>query len=406
MCLYNFDKVANAKLTDLDAVINRMCIDGYAADVFPYANITQKGAQFDKEHYSGGGEWNYEIETASGEDRLKTDASRVNDVYNYEARRKVIEFPTATIESFNPHTGNDVGGIADLDGCDLNAAYCCFAQDRQAGDNNGNCAAPYEHNCHDKDPADNANICYIDHERSSKSSHVDSGFSIFGDLLTNKENIEGSVHCHGLAWGDSPLQPDNIYKGNLLFFISMYDHMTQRGYVRNIPGSPMCACAENMAVVTRADCTQVAPDETTTFKWSAEDRALKAVIKLNNIAFNACTGLNTNNDLEDRVRKLNSEEEISNEKLAVVEQVLVGKTAGNCNAAIETFLGTKNITAIPRLREIANNLPDGSYGHCQGDCDEDKDCAGELICKQRTAMEVVPGCAGKGRNGFDYCYYP
>merc|ERR1711862_335283 len=47
------------------------------------------------------------------------------------------------------------------------------------------------------------------------------------------------------------------YKGNLLFYVSMYDHMTQRGYVRNIPGAPMCACAENMPVVTRSDCTEI-----------------------------------------------------------------------------------------------------------------------------------------------------
>merc|ERR1711862_886952 len=48
----------------------------------------------------------------------------------------------------------------------------------------------------------------------------------------------------GLVWGDDPLQADNVYKGNLLFYVPMYDHMTQRGYVRNIPGAPMCACAE------------------------------------------------------------------------------------------------------------------------------------------------------------------
>ena len=127
------------------------------------------------------------------------------------------------------------------------AIVSCWPKDRQANDNNGNCATPYEYNCVDKDPADNANICYIDHERSSKASHVDSGFSIFGDLVTKKENIEGPVHCHGFAWSDDPLHADSVFKGNLLFYVSMYDHMTQRGYVRNIPGSPMCACSENVS---------------------------------------------------------------------------------------------------------------------------------------------------------------
>jgi hypothetical protein len=26
----------------------------------------------------------------------------------------------------------------------------------------------------------------------------------------------------------------------------MFDHFNQRGYVRNVPGAPMCACAEQV----------------------------------------------------------------------------------------------------------------------------------------------------------------
>ena len=95
--------------------------------------------------------------------------------------------------------------------------------------------------------ADNANICYIDHARSSDANHVQDGFTIYGDLKSGNEAIEGSIHCHGWTWGEDPLHPDNIYKGNLKFFVSMYDHLTQRGYARNIPGSPMCDCAENVS---------------------------------------------------------------------------------------------------------------------------------------------------------------
>lgn len=344
VCLYNVDK--SVALTSIGDVVQSLCEEAYAADVFPYTDIARKGAQFDNEYFSGGGEWNYEVQTASGEDVLAYDALRVDDVYYYEAQRKVIELPEH-IESFNPHTGNMINGIEDLDGCDFNAAYCCFAQDRQAGDNNGNCATPYEYNCVDKDPADNTNICYVDHTRSGKSSHVDSGFSIFGDLKTGKENIEGPVHCHGLTWPDDPLHEDNVYKGNLLFYVSMYDHMTQRGYVRNIPGSPMCACAENMAVVTRADCTQVQVDEKTTFNWNVAESTLEAATYVDDIDFNACTGLNANNNLQERARKLESLGLLATEKVTALGGSLVGSSAGQCNAAIETFLGTKNISRIP-----------------------------------------------------------
>ena len=39
--------------------------------------------------------------------------------------------------------------------CPLRAAMCCFVSDRQANDNNGNCAEPYDDNCVNADPADN-----------------------------------------------------------------------------------------------------------------------------------------------------------------------------------------------------------------------------------------------------------
>lgn len=257
LCLYNSLNPTNAA-SSIDDAIKPLCIQGYKDQEYPFSDITRMGSEFDNEHYNGGGKWNYEIERATGEDELQSDAARINNVYYYQAQKKVITFPAdpvnhpeENIVSFNPHTEpprNIINTIDDLDGCDLNAAFCCFAQDRQAGDNNGNCATPYEYNCIDKNPSDNTNICYIDHERSSKSNHVHAGFSIFGDLVNNKENIEGSVHCHGFAWGDDELQVDNVFKGNLLTYVSMYDHMTQRGYVRNIPGSPMCACAENVSV--------------------------------------------------------------------------------------------------------------------------------------------------------------
>lgn len=55
---------------------------------------------------------------------------------------------------------------------------------------------------------------------------------------------------------------------------------------------------------------------------------------------------------------------------------------------------------------------DSSYGSqgasempmCSGDCDSDDDCAEGLSCFQRDDVEPVPGCAGAGVAGWDYCY--
>jgi len=49
------------------------------------------------------------------------------------------------------------------------------------------------------------------------------------------------------------------------------------------------------------------------------------------------------------------------------------------------------------------DTPDG-LGRCSGDCDTNSDCADGLACFQREALESVPGCTGQGKNAWDYCY--
>lgn len=61
---------------------------------------------------------------------------------------------------------------------------------------------------------------------------------------------------------------------------------------------------------------------------------------------------------------------------------------------------------LPALSLIGNDLPSGSYGICEGDCDRDSDCKRDLVCFQRDASEAVPGCAGSARTGRDYCVEP
>jgi hypothetical protein len=52
--------------------------------------------------------------------------------------------------------------------------------------------------------------------------------------------------------------------------------------------------------------------------------------------------------------------------------------------------------------------PWGPLERCQGDCDVDTECRGDLKCFQRVANEPVPGCldesSGSNRFGMDFCY--
>jgi len=47
---------------------------------------------------------------------------------------------------------------------------------------------------------------------------------------------------------------------------------------------------------------------------------------------------------------------------------------------------------------------DFSLGECQGDCDGDDECEGSLVCFSRSNDEPVPGCNGDGTTGTDYCF--
>ena len=91
----------------------------------------------------------------------------------------------------------------------------------------------------DKNPADNTDLCYVDLERGNQTTGIDSAKGLIV-LPEDNDNGEGAVHCHGLAWSNDVNDHTARYKANNLFFVSMYDHMYQRGYVENIPGAPMC----------------------------------------------------------------------------------------------------------------------------------------------------------------------
>lgn len=120
----------------------------------------------------------------------------------------------------------------DPDTCELNAAMCCYVKDRQADDGNGNCDNgadndQYDTLCVDKDPGDNTDLCLVDYSRAPSSNGIASdGFALFP--LDNQEG-EGTIHCHGFAWSNDDHHMYSRYKGNNLFYISMYDHMYKRG---------------------------------------------------------------------------------------------------------------------------------------------------------------------------------
>ncbi len=294
--------------------------------------ITNKGSNFDKEYYDGNTFWNEEYQTNydtlipdEPSNVLRRDAERVDDLYETVAERVAFEWPN--------HIDN-------FENCEIRAAMCCWVADRQANDGNGNCATPYDQNCIDADPADNTELCAVD---MSRSSHVNDGVSIYAGGPNrddgNAVDTEGPTHCHGFAWGHDEYEADARYKANNLFYVSMYDHLYQRGYVRNVPGAPMCACVEKMPIVSRADCTEIEALEFWRFDWSVATQSFTAVLDRTEIDFNACRGAGRSNDLESFYQRLYNEGRATWDEHMQLKRTIVGNN--RCYEAVEAMMFDK-----------------------------------------------------------------
>ena len=311
--------------------VQAMCVEAMeakeASDFRTFSAITKESDVFDKAYFDGGTYYN---EGREGDDDagIKVDQfwagpkDRIVSAYYSAARYNTgIQFPS---------------DISNFENCEIRAAMCCWTQDRQADDDNGNCATPYEENCVDADPADNTDICYVDMSRAPESSRTERGFAIFAD------EAEGDAHCHGFAWDTDETDVSAFHKGANLFYVSMYDHLSQRGYVRNVPGSPMCGCVEQMPVVSRSDCTELELLKQWTGYIFQRGVGLTARMTHNEVEFNSCQGANNNNnDLEAYYQRLVNEGRATRNEMNVLKQTIVGE--GQCERATTRFLSSQGL---------------------------------------------------------------
>jgi hypothetical protein len=245
----------------------------------------------DLENYFNGGTF---LNENTGD--VEEEAPFIAQIYNEFAQQGTISYPDH-LRTFGE--------------CDVGAVVCVWVRDRQPGDNNGNCATPLDERCVDADPADNTDLCYADASRSPVAVHVPEGVVRFPG------ETEGDVHAHGFAFKDGSLS--RRFMGNLLFFVSMYDHLNQRGYAENVPLAPMCGCVDQMPTISRADCTEVDVDETFRVSMNGGLDTLAAERLSVEIDFNACDG-ETANDLGSEFKQLYGE----GDALEVFEEYLVG----------------------------------------------------------------------------------
>jgi len=319
---------------EVNSAVKMICKKAWEnSEKIPYEYThMKKDDQFEQIYYNGGTDWNEEVETLleTGErtNNLKEDSAAVKRFRDNLGRTAALEWP---------------GNLAnfDLETCKINTAMCCWPQDRQANDGNGNCNNPYDEQCYDKDPADNTDLCFVDLSRSLEGNRLN-GTGIVNFPHDNSYG-EGAIHCHGFAWANDDGDFTSRYKANNLFYVSMFDHMRNRGYVRNIPGAPMCACVEQMPTVSRSDCTQIdVLEEKYKIVHHPGTNDFTAELTKSEIAFNSCRGrYNRNNDLHAYVAKLVEQGKLSNDQRASLDKYIVGN--GRCDQATKYEMGKKGL---------------------------------------------------------------
>ena len=89
---------------------------------------------------------------------------------------------------------------------------------------------------------------------------------------------------------------------------------------------------------------------------------------------------------------------------------IVGPGTDNLNTGVdswksESIVGFFGVSWPVIFHDRNNNAQD--YAECEGDCDNDDQCLGDLVCFQTDSIEVVPGCMGLSTcNNCDFCHNP
>jgi hypothetical protein len=189
-----------------------------------------KGPQFLKNFLDGGTFWNEYTDT-TGVYSLEDSASQVQQVSSV-ITETVLSAPDGGANAKYPNYFSNF--YNDGEECRLGAITCCYTASRSPGTT----------------LAGNSDMCAHDMYLSAQSNHIHKkSYTIYDPQGTN------NAYCSGFAWDEGSFADDVKY--NTLYKMAIGENLFEHDRVRNIPGAPMCGCAEQMPIITNAACTKV-----------------------------------------------------------------------------------------------------------------------------------------------------
>jgi len=272
--------------------------------------------QLDKRAMNGGGD------VKDGENTFDIDVARLKRFIDNDMDNKLIAWPEyAQREEYNPDNGYGDNGYmtnfnidkeAEKGSCQMNTVMCCYIESEF--DNF----------------VDNTDVCHHDLANSPQSNHIKAGWSVFsGDEPAN---------CMGFTWKEG--DASDTYKGNTLFYASLYQ-TAMNGYMSNVPGAPMCACVEQMPIVTKADCVSSTGSDLS-YKFTVDAAGEVTASASVTMTYGDCG----DNDLSAQVKALHAGTDIA----TGIDEYLVGDD--NCDATNEAYLNDVQLLVPSATNEL------------------------------------------------------
>lgn len=259
-----------------------------------------KGPQFLKNFLDGGTTWNDNYQTDDGSYDLSKDAAVIKTVYEESAKNVVFASPDGGAnQKYSQYFSNFFHGDKE---CPLGVIECCYTGTR------GDLALE-----------DNADMCALDLTSASKSNHIKNLSYTFYDTQESNE-----AYCSGFAYEKGTF--GDAVKYNTLFHMAMKSNLFDKGYVKNIPGAPMCGCVEQMPIVDNASCVKA--NEGYTIDESG-------VVRME-ISWDDCDG----KDLYSHYESLSKRSDMDK---YFVKSKIVGK--GECKAAAKSFMNDQMLVS-------------------------------------------------------------
>lgn len=215
--------------SDLQAALDAKCAAALVP-VLPDSDLSVvlgKGPQFLKNFLDGGTTWN---ENTGEEGTWAQDKDNVLSVYESTVKQTALATPNQGANDAYPgYFSNFYNG--DLE-CRTGVITCCYTSTR-------------DDNVFDP----NAQVCAHDMTLSAKSNHIHhKSYTIFENTGAN------TAYCSSFAWEENTYT--DAVKYNTLFHMAMTSNLSYKGYVKNVPGAPMCGCLEQMPLITKSACTK------------------------------------------------------------------------------------------------------------------------------------------------------